>query len=151
MSNKTFNAKINNKAKKGISPVIATVILVAVAVVIAAALAGFSGSLFGSYSQGPQVKIQSLTVHAGAPGSVEAVMSNSGSASDMVTSISINGVGKADAINVQLPANTNPIPVTGNNGAFALDAGTLTEGQQVSVIVTMQSGVSISQTVNVVA
>jgi flagellin-like protein len=49
MSNKTFNAR-NNKAKKGISPVIATVILVAVAVVIAAALAGFSSSLFGTYS-----------------------------------------------------------------------------------------------------
>ncbi|AIF82470.1 archaeal flagellin-like protein [Candidatus Nitrososphaera evergladensis SR1] len=47
MSNKTFDARNNNRrAKKGISPVIATVILVAVAVVIAAALAGFSSSLY---------------------------------------------------------------------------------------------------------
>jgi flagellin-like protein len=52
---------IGNRKRKGISPVIATVMLVAVAVVIAAALAGFSGSLFGSYSSGPQVKIQSMS------------------------------------------------------------------------------------------
>src|ERR1044072_4459812 len=76
----------NRRKKAGISPVVATVILVAVAVVIAAALAGFSGSLFGSYSNGPQVRIQSMTVHAN--GDIELTMANSGNAADAVTRVS---------------------------------------------------------------
>jgi flagellin-like protein len=52
--------------RKAISPVIATVILVAVAVVIAAAMAGFAGSLFGTYSQNAQIKISSATFPAAA-------------------------------------------------------------------------------------
>ena len=144
MSNKTFNAK-NNRAKKGISPVIATVILVAVAVVIAAALAGFSGSLFSSYSQGPQVKVVSMTLHA--TGVVDLVMANSGSASDAVTGIAVNGFGNAGALNVALAANTNPI----NLPAVGTITGTPAEGQQVTAVITMASGSTITQTVNVVA
>src|ERR1041385_5818782 len=75
------------KSRKAISPVIATVILVAVAVVIAAAMAGFAGSLFGSYSNGPQIKIQSMGVDTTGKGT--AALSNSGNAADTASLVSI--------------------------------------------------------------
>lgn len=81
-----------NRAKKGISPVVATVILVAVAVVIAAALAGFSSSLFGTYSSTGAVSIRTmdLTVTT-APDTVDGQMTivNKGGAADSVLSVAI--------------------------------------------------------------
>jgi flagellin-like protein len=150
MSNRYLKKIDQNRRKKaGISPVVATVILVAVAVVIAAALAGFSGSLFGSYSNGPQVKIQSMTIHE--DGSIELTMSNAGNAADTVTKISVNGHGETGALDAGagvVAANSNPIDVdlTG-----ADDLTDLSEGMQITAIIQMQSGSSITQTVTVVA
>src|SRR6185503_19218103 len=77
------------KSRKGISPVIATVILVAVAVVIAAALAGFSSSLFGTYSsQGAAVNVKSLEISA-ATGDFTLDMVNNGNTRDEVVSVSV--------------------------------------------------------------
>ena len=76
----------SKKAKKGISPVIATVILVAVAVVIAAALAGFSSSLFGSYSQNAQIQIRSVELHADGTGFLDVV--NKGASAETVSKVS---------------------------------------------------------------
>lgn len=143
MSNKTFNAK-NNRAKKAISPVIATVILVAVAVVIAAALAGFSGSLFGSYSQGPQIKVKGMTINGGADTGV-LTLSNSGNQQDTLKSISIG-----DRV-INLPADVN-MPANTDSKPFAFDytpAASLVAGQQVSAVIQMQSGAQITQTVTV--
>lgn len=145
MSNKTFNAK-NNKARKGISPVIATVILVAVAVVIAAALAGFSGSLFSSYSQGPQVKVTAMTLAADGAGSID--FSNTGSTADTVSSVAITNHGTV------LPAGMVPTPAVINANANSVTVTldgftTLTAGQQVTATITMQSGASITHSVTV--
>jgi flagellin-like protein len=89
MSNiRTFN----KKSRKGISPVIATVILVAVAVVIAAALAGFSSSLFGTYSsQGAAVVVKDLTIDSLGDGVLS--LSNNGNTKDALVSISIPPLG----------------------------------------------------------
>ena len=83
--------KTFKKSRKGISPVIATVILVAVAVVIAAALAGFSSSLFGTYSSaGAAVTVRSITMNDDGVGTVELV--NSGNVADELVSVSTVGM-----------------------------------------------------------
>jgi flagellin-like protein len=79
-----------NRAKKGISPVVATVILVAVAVVIAAALAGFSSSLFGTYSSSGSIAVKTMTIDADGDGAIELV--NRGGLLDSVASIHVPGV-----------------------------------------------------------
>jgi flagellin-like protein len=146
MSNiKKFNIKQkNNKAKKGISPVIATVILVAVAVVIAAAMAGFSSSLFGTYSDTPNVDIRNVEVAAtGLAGTFD--VTNSGGSADRITNISIPGTDLADATGWDLNANSDQTAV-----AFTLaGTDTLNSGQQVTMKFFMQSGSEITQSVTV--
>ena len=142
---KTFN----KKSRKGISPVIATVILVAVAVVIAAALAGFSSSLFGTYSSaGSAVTVKSITMDVNGLGKVELV--NSGNIADALVSVSTvghlpvtpdesNGLTGPDALNV------DP-----NGGELEADfdiAGDLLfeEGQVVTIKMVMKSGAQLTQ------
>lgn len=94
MSNRYL--KNNTKTKKGISPVIATVILVAVAVVIAAALAGFSSSLFGSYSQAAQISIRTMSLDATNVGTADSstiAIVNKGGAPETVVSVSFANFG----------------------------------------------------------
>ncbi|WP_415281153.1 archaellin/type IV pilin N-terminal domain-containing protein [Candidatus Nitrososphaera sp. FF02] len=146
---KTFNAR----AKKGISPVIATVILVAVAVVIAAALAGFASSLFGSYSStGSAVTIQQASVSA-ADGSGQLSVHNSGNTSDEILSVAIDTfpAGTLDfdpAPDGTVAPNATVDVVLGN-----LDGGSdsLTAGDIVTMRVTMSSGLILSHSVIVSA
>jgi flagellin-like protein len=146
---------IGNRKRKGISPVIATVMLVAVAVVIAAALAGFSGSLFGSYSSGPQVKIQSMSLDITGAGTI--VMSNNGNSDDSVVKVEVKNVGTADGsglvgtiTNGLVEANSFQQLVTFDLGTdLAFDAPA--SGQQVTTVISMASGATITQTITVVA
>lgn len=55
--------KITNVQKrKGISPVIATVILIAITLIAAIAIAGFVFGLFGSFTSSAQVSVASVTI-----------------------------------------------------------------------------------------
>ena len=142
MSNRYL--KNNTKAKKGISPVIATVILVAVAVVIAAALAGFSSSLFGSYSQSAQVTVRSATIDVTNDlGTLDIV--NKGGSPETVVSINAVNFGTVAAANLLpspavIPANGEAqitwAPVL-NGGMASTDAG-----KTVTITVLTQSGQS---------
>lgn len=143
MSYKTFNAR-KNKAKKGISPVIATVILVAVAVVIAAALAGFSSSLFGTYSSaGAAVTVRSITMDVDGEGTVELV--NSGNIADELVSISVVGFTPAGP----LPADgdfTIQTDGTVMSADFDLDGDDVfDEGQVVTIKLNLKSGSQLTQ------
>jgi len=150
MSNKTFNAR-NNKAKKGISPVIATVILVAVAVVIAAALAGFSSSLFGTYSSaGAAVTVKSITMDVDGAGSVELV--NSGNIADELLSVSVVGFAPAN------PTAGTPVDfsIAPNGGVMTASfdiTGTalFDQGQAVTVKLILKSGAQLTQSIIVTA
>lgn len=132
---------------------IATVILVAVAVVIAAALAGFSSSLFGSYSStGSAVVIQQASVFADGTGVVS--VHNSGNTSDEVLSVAI------DTYPAVTPTFTAPNDgiiepnATETTDVMAnLDDGTgnLTAGDIVTMRVTMSSGLILSHSVIVSA
>jgi flagellin-like protein len=153
MSNRYLSKK--TKTRKGISPVIATVILVAVAVVIAAALAGFSSSLFGSYSQNAQLSITSLTVACTACGTLNGdgsmVIVNSGGSADTVSSVAIQNYGSAAAaadVYLDDPGTAPTIPANGqatitfvnlddSTGAGSVD---LVSGQSVTVAITTTSG-----------
>lgn len=148
MSTKAFNGK-NNKAKKGISPVIATVILVAVAVVIAAALAGFSSSLFGAYSQNSQVTIRSVELQADGTGTM--TMVNKGGSPETVANVAVTGFTPTDPIDYTqagaVVGKENVIQANGEAtiGFASVDDQTtparhLTTGQTVTLTITTQSG-----------
>jgi len=140
--------KTNTKARKGISPVIATVILVAVAVVIAAALAGFASSLFGTYSsQGAAVNVKSLTLQENGDYALEMV--NNGNTKDTIVSISVPP-NPASSIDVDLaPHTSTAAPLTGNMDLGPV--GQITNGSTVTVKINMASGVQLTQSVIVAA
>jgi flagellin-like protein len=154
MSNRYLIKK--NKAKKGISPVIATVILVAVAVVIAAALAGFSSSLFGTYSSaGAAVTVSSITMDTTGDGNV--VLVNSGNVADTLTSVSIVGFDPDGSPDLVLSTSTT-LSVSPNGGEVDADfqIGTpldanFEEGQIVTIRINLSSGAQITQSVIVTA
>jgi archaeal type IV pilus assembly protein PilA len=136
---------VNKKSRKGISPVIATVILVAVAVVIAAALAGFSSSLFGTYSsQGAAVNVKSLEVNSNGDFTLDMV--NNGNTRDTIVSISVppNAATPVDAIEGELaPHMSLAVPIT---GIVDLDASVVA-GSTITVKINMASGVQLTQSV----
>ena len=141
MSNTTFNRK--NRTKKGISPVIATVILVAVAVVIAAALAGFASSLFGTYSSaGAAVTVSSVNVGA-ATGIVDGFLQNNGNTADALVSIQVDN-NAAELMNVPLPADGSQVPYTTADALAGLN-----DGDIVTVKYKLSSGAVVSQSVTV--
>jgi len=148
MSYKTLNK--GTKAKKGISPVIATVILVAVAVVIAAALAGFSSSLFGSYSQSSQITVRSVTAEVGDVLGDDLIVTmdivNKGGAPETVTTVVVQNFGEAAAGDILVGLGAPIIPANGAaivDATVTADAGKdLDPGQTVTMTVTTQSGQS---------
>ena len=147
MSYRTFNAK-KNKAKKGISPVIATVILVAVAVVIAAALAGFSSSLFGTYSSaGAAVTVRSITMDVGGAGDVSLV--NSGNVADELVSVSVVGHAPAELTGDDFSIPTDGVPV--DVGFDIPGEEIFQQGQIATVKLTLKSGAQLTQSVIVIA
>jgi flagellin-like protein len=143
---KTFN----KKSRKGISPVIATVILVAVAVVIAAALAGFSSSLFGTYSsQGAAVNVKSLEVQSDGDFSLDMV--NNGNTRDEVVSISVPPNAAVSDATWAGPGGAGELlphqPLAAAlQGTLTLDPSTV-EGSTITVKVNMLSGVQLTQSV----
>ena len=148
MSKTSFDRK--NRTKKGISPVIATVILVAVAVVIAAALAGFASSLFGTYSSaGAAVTVKSITMAVAGTGSVELV--NSGNVADELVSISIVGFTPVGPTNL-----ADDYSVAPNGGEMLADfdiapVQDFDEGQVVTIKLMLKSGAQLTQSTIVTA
>jgi flagellin-like protein len=151
MSNRYLIKK--NKAKKGISPVIATVILVAVAVVIAAALAGFSSSLFGTYSSaGAAVTVKSITMDKDGVGAIELV--NSGNVADELVSVSIVGFTPDSNPDFVDPSTDLSVGPNGGTMTGSFQIGTIDsfdEGQVVTIKLNLKSGAQITQSVIVTA
>jgi flagellin-like protein len=104
----SFFGNGEKRSRRAISPVIATVILVALSVVIAASLSGFAGSLFGTYSQSPQIKIRDATFsNSGSTVTINFV--NAGSAADTVIAVSCPFGGTTLTANGD---NLSPSPAT---------------------------------------
>jgi flagellin-like protein len=84
---------MNNKRNKGISPVLASIILLAVTVAVGVGVASYVFGLFGSYAEAPAVKVSGAPVLNGATGVLSVNLINTGAQSDTVVSVStvING------------------------------------------------------------
>ncbi|MFQ5940079.1 MAG: archaellin/type IV pilin N-terminal domain-containing protein [Nitrososphaerales archaeon] len=161
-----------NRSKKGISPVVATVILVAVAVVIAGALSGFSSSLFGTYSSSGSIAIKTMTMDVDGDGSIELV--NRGALGDSVDSVHVPGVksngGKREPLKhdeggstyesiyleTSCPGNAGTAPEVKPNSEALIcfinadlkgkNSNEFEPGQRVTVKIKMVSGLEITQT-----
>lgn len=129
--------------RKGISPVIATIILVAVAVVIAAALAGFSSGLFGSYAQGPQIAIRTVEMTTLGAGTLDVV--NKGTSPESVIKVAATIAGVSyDALESDATI-TNGVVLANTASDVSFDLGIpladkLDSGQQVAITVTTANG-----------
>jgi archaeal flagellin N-terminal-like domain len=130
------------KAKKGISPVIATIILIAITIVIAIAVAAWVFGLFKSYSGNANGVTILSGVSSCSNNQCIIVLSNQGSNSVSVIGASINGVA--------LPANS--ISGTTNIGANTQDTITLngysfTPGQTLNIAIALNNGATVTTTI----
>ncbi len=80
------------KPRRGISPVIATVIIVAVTIAISVAVAGWLFGLWGGFAGGtPQIQVSNVKVyHNGTQGYIDIYYVNSGSGSDKILKVEIS-------------------------------------------------------------
>ena len=81
------------KSRKGISPVIATVILVAVAITVSVSVAYWMGGISSLYTRLEKIEIQSIVAAKGVAGNYTITLAakNTGSADATIDSVFING------------------------------------------------------------
>jgi flagellin-like protein len=117
--------------RKGVSPVIATVILVAVAITVAVGVSYWMGGISAQYTQFEKVEIQTgySTFVAGAAGGwqIDLQIKNSGSAASTITHVFVNDV----PVTLTDPAGSNfPNTAPGSVACDIITAGrTLEAGE----------------------
>ena len=100
---------MENKKSKGISPVIATIIMVAVAIVISIAAAFWLTGLMGSFTTYENIRISAYATRTGNAYSINVVVSNYGSTVVNVTKFLIEGDFKSDAtVTPSIPYKLDP-------------------------------------------
>lgn len=103
----------NTRKKKGVSPVIASIILIAVTIAIAIAVAGWIFGLFSTYTSGPALNVKDSTLEA-ATGILTVEVINSGAKS--VTAVSVD----AGSLNYQPDTSIPPADTVKGNADNAL-------------------------------
>lgn len=145
-------------ANKGLSPVIAAVILIAVTVAIAVAAGGYFFGLFGTQTSRAQVSIRSVTlVDSSADSNVTLTLElqNAGGLGDTISAISMPGTTMTDcSVAASCGVLAYPNDIGANVGSFTTiwDAGTqgtFSIGQTVSFTIRMSSGLVIPVAVSV--
>jgi len=122
--------------KRGISPVVATVILVAVTIVVAVAVAYWMGGIAGLYTRYEKLEISSIYAEYDATSknwTITVTVKNTGSADATIDNVLLNGkpYGTVNAkLNVTLPVS-------------------LTVGSQKAIKITISSGGSFASGVSV--
>ena len=103
--------------RKGISPVLATIILLAVTVAVGVGVASYVFGLFGTYSESAAIKVQGTPTLFQANVSLRVTLSNSGAQSDSVSgaTVVVNGVQYTGT----LPATKT---VNGGGGTYKLNS-----------------------------
>jgi len=112
------------RRRKGISPVLATVILIAITLIAAIAIAGFVFGLFGSFTSSARISQLSTSMVSGATPTGTITVMNTGSSNAAVNSISLTYGGQtcAAAITgspVTIGAGAGGVPLTITAGACA--------------------------------
>ncbi len=100
--------------RKGISPVIATVIIVAVAIAISIAVAGWLMGLWGGFGQTESLKVMptSTLEKSNSNWILTVNIRNTGSKDSVVTKIELVGVGSSSTMTVTPPGSTTTATVT---------------------------------------
>jgi flagellin-like protein len=108
---------MRNTKKRGISPVIATVILVAIAIVISIAAAFWMTGLLSSFTAYEKITISASISKSGSPPTytVTIVIVNDGTLSTNVTAVLINGVDQSSAFSDS--SGNNPPNIIINPGS----------------------------------
>ncbi len=134
--------------RKGISPVLATIILLAVTVAVGVGVASYVFGLFGTYSESAAVKVQGTPTLQGSIRYFNVTLANAGAQSDAVNSITttINGVQKT------ISTFNGTTTINGGGGTLALKAQfaagtTFTAGTSYQLKVSFNSGSLLSVTV----
>ncbi|MDG6919875.1 MAG: type IV pilin [Nitrososphaerota archaeon] len=137
--------QITNGQRKGISPVIATVILIAITLIAAIAIAGFVFGLFGSFTSTARVS-GTATCASGTALSCTLTLSNTGTAATTITGVTITF---GTETNLALgPAASTAAPITaGQNNVYpGLAPATSTaanSGETFLMTVTLANGGSV--------
>ena len=102
--------------KKGISPVIATVILVAVAITVSVSVAYWMGGISSLYTRLEKIEVSSATVSKTTAGNytISLAVRNTGSADATIDAVMING---------KTLSQFTPVPTTSVGAGTAVPAG----------------------------
>ncbi|MEM0212526.1 MAG: archaellin/type IV pilin N-terminal domain-containing protein [Candidatus Methanomethylicia archaeon] len=100
---------MENKKSKGISPVIATIIMVAVAIVISIAAAFWLTGLMGSFTTYENIRVSVYANRTGTSYSINVIVTNPGNTIVNVTRFLVEGGWKSGAtVNATLPYMVYP-------------------------------------------
>ncbi|MFC1754852.1 archaellin/type IV pilin N-terminal domain-containing protein [Thermoproteota archaeon] len=129
--------------KKGISPVLASIILLAVTVAVGVGVASYVFGLFGSYTEAAAVSASGSPTLNSPATTFNVTLVNSGAQSDSVLSIStvVNGTRYSAVID-------SAIAVAGGGGSLDLDStfagAAFVSGSSYQVRISFQSGSQLS-------
>jgi len=144
------------KAKKGISPVIATIILIAITIVIAIAVAAWVFGLFKSYTGGPAVTINAAQSSCQSNGQTcTLVVSNQGGNSVTVVGATVNGgtwtvfgttsSGSTCAFSSQ--SSATPSVPAGQTVYICVGTSSFTAGQTLTITLQLNTGSTVTTTI----
>jgi len=133
--------------KRGISPVVATVILVAVTIVVAVAVAYWMGGIAALYTRFEKIEISSAYAsYSSGSGNwtVTLNLKNSGSADATIQFVLINGKPISEFLPNAKVSSTLPLPIaTGQSGTVTLQLkkdGSFTSGTTIEIKLHSASG-----------
>ncbi|MBI2937011.1 MAG: hypothetical protein HYY22_02260 [Thaumarchaeota archaeon] len=130
--------------RKGISPVLATIILLAVTVAVGVGVASYVFGLFGTYSESAAIKVQgapTLKVLTPNGGNLTITLANAGAQSDSVSTITttVNGQQISGSLYPVTPTTVN-----GGGGTLSFNAtfagATFAAGTSYQVKISFNSG-----------
>jgi archaeal type IV pilus assembly protein PilA len=138
----TYIRKIK-KNSKGLSPVIASIILIAVTVAVSVVVAAWMGGMtIGFMGNAEQVSITNIAFVTGTPDTLQVMVTNSGSTPAKISSAFING---EDVTSTMVPAAPNIAKST--SATVSLDLSTaLSPGTAYQVKLITEKGTSIVNT-----
>ncbi|MEM3636890.1 MAG: archaellin/type IV pilin N-terminal domain-containing protein [Thermoproteota archaeon] len=106
------------KDKRGISPVITTVILVAVGIALAVAIGLWMSGLVSTFTRFEKLEVTSAyAIATGSGWNVYVTVKNTGSADATITSVLINGIPNSNSSSWNSATLNPPLPVTINVGS----------------------------------
>ncbi len=149
--------KISGRQRKGISPIIATVLIIAATLIAFAAVAGYIFGLFGSSTKSAQAQVVGSSLVASS-GDLTLTFTNSGGQSVTITSVSVTvGTstytetpgGTTFTASAIPPATTTVITVNAGSGTGQWTTTTFAAGTTYTFSIVLSNG--ITSTISVTA